>query len=215
VSPLDAHAIRFFLAIDAAIGHTQRRSLSRRPEYFLASGHALELWAMKTLASLYASKIEFRTPDHRFRDYRPPMERIVAELASPAPRSLMTLSVPILPDAHEERVGRRAVSWGPVIQDDRLIGMLVRMHGIAMVFTFDLEDGEELPDKEILRPDMLDLIGVERTSRIYVSQAMRPASAHIVQIRLGRSIRGRRSTRPDRRWNRLSPRKRGPRASKS
>ena len=116
--------------------------------------------------------------------------------ASPAPRSLMALSVPIIPDAHEERVGRRAVSIGPVIEDDRLIGLLVRMHGIAMVFTLDLEDGEELPDKEILRPDMLDLIGVERTSRIYLSQAMRPACAHIVQIRLGRSIRGHRSTQP-------------------
>ena len=215
LSPLDAHAIRFFLAIEAAIGHTQRRSLSRRPRYFLASGRALELWAMKTLASLYASKIEFRTPEHRFRDYQPPMERIVAELASPAPRSLMALSVPIIPDAHEERVGRRAVSIGPVIEDDRLIGLLMRMHGIAMVFTLDLEDGEELPDKEILRPDMLDLIGVERTSRIYLSQAMRPARAHIVQIRLGRSIRGDRSTRPNRPWDRQSSQKPGPRPSKS
>ncbi|WP_258121964.1 hypothetical protein [Mesorhizobium onobrychidis] len=49
LSPLDAHAIRFFLAIEAAIDHAQRRSLSRQSRYFLASGHALELWAIKTL----------------------------------------------------------------------------------------------------------------------------------------------------------------------
>lgn len=102
-----------------------------------------------------------------------------------------------------------------MIEDDRLIGPLVRMHGIAMVFTLDLEDGEELPDKEILRPDIFDLIGVQRTSRIYLSQAMRPARGRIVQIRLGRSIRGHRSTRPDHPWNRQSSRKPGPRASKS
>ncbi|UVC17083.1 hypothetical protein [Mesorhizobium onobrychidis] len=65
------------------------------------------------------------------------------------------------------------------------MGLLVRMHGIAMVFTIDLEDAEALPDNEILRPEMTDLVGIERTSRIYLSQAARPTHGQIVQIRSG------------------------------
>jgi hypothetical protein len=92
---------------------------------------------MKTLAGLYASGIEFRTPNHRFRDFEPPMARIVAALSAALPRSSMTLGVPLAQDAHEDRLGRRAISIGPIIDDAarRLTGLLIRLHGIALHFT--------------------------------------------------------------------------------
>lgn len=209
LSPLDAHAIRFFLALEAGLNHAQRRSLSRRNRFFMTSGDGLELWAMKTLASLYASQIEFTTPEHRFRDYAPPMDRIVAELSSPNPQSLMTLSLPLTQQAHEERVGRRAVSIGPMIDDEgsNLSGLFVRMHGVALIFHIDLPDGSKLPNDEIARPDMIDLNGADRTSRLYLSWRARRSEGRLVQIRLGRPVPGRLPGRPDRPWERSKPRK--------
>lgn len=200
MSPLDAHAIRFFLALEEGLWHARRRSLSSRSRFFMASGDGLELWAMKTLASLYASQIDFTTPNHRFRDFEPPMDRIVTELSSYSPRSFMTLSLPITLDAHEERVGRRAVSIGPIVEEEsrRLSGLLVRMHGIALVFNIDRSAEEALPVAEITRPDMIDLIGKERTSRIFLSWQEHRREGMIAQIRLGHPRTGRPTGRPDR-----------------
>jgi hypothetical protein len=38
LSPLDAHAKRFFLALEAGLQHAQRKSLSRRSAFFMTSG---------------------------------------------------------------------------------------------------------------------------------------------------------------------------------
>lgn len=209
MSPLDAHAIRFFSALEVGLSHAQRRSLSSKSRFFMTSGDGLELWAMKTLASLYASQIDFTTPDHRFRDFEPPMDRIVTELSSQNPRSIMTLSLSLTRDAHEERLGRRAVSIGPIVDDDnqRLSGLLVRMHGIALVFNIDLHAEDALPEAEIARPDMIDLIGKGRTSRIFFSWQKRHREGRIVQIRLGHSRADQQTNRPDRCWDRQPLRK--------
>lgn len=206
MSPLDEHAIRFFLAVEAGLKHAQRRSLSRKNRFFMTSGDGLELWAMKTLASLYASRIGFTTPDHSFRDFEPPMERIAAELSSPNPCSIMTLSLPLTQDAHEERLGRRVVSIGPIVDDEtgKLSGLFVRMHGIALVFNIDLPDEDALPKTEIARPD---LIGKDRTSRIILSWAKRRREARIVQIRISHWRKDHSAGRPDRGWNRRPQRK--------
>ncbi len=215
MSPLDEQAIRFFLAVEAGLKHAQRRSLSRKSRFYMTSGDGLELWAMKTLASLYASGIGFTTPEHRFRDFAPPMERIVAELSSPNPCSIMTLSLPLTQDAHEEQIGRRAVSIGPIVDDEtgKLSGLLVRMHGIALVFNIDLPDEDALPETEIARPDMIDLIGMDRTSRIFLSWAKHRREARIVQIWLSHPRKDCPAGRPDRGWNRQPLRKTVPRAS--
>lgn len=204
LSPLDAHAIRFFLAVEAGLNHAQRRSLSRQSQFFMTSGDGLELWAMKTLASLYASEIDFTTPGHRFRDFEPPMGQIVVELSSPNPRSLMKLSLPITQDAHEERVGRRAVSIGPIVDDEngQLSALLVRMHGIALVFNIDLPAEDSLPENEVARPDMIDLIGIGRTSRVFLSWGKRRREGGIVQIRFGHPRTDRPAGSPDRGWDR-------------
>jgi hypothetical protein len=188
LSPLDAHAQRFFLAIEAGLQQAQRQSLSRRSAFYMTSGEAIELWAMKTLAGLYASGIEFRMPDHRFRDFEPPMARIVAALSAARPRSVMTLGVPLAQDAHEERLGRRAVSVGPIIDDVacRLTGLLIRLHGIALHFHIDFDSAGIDDPATIYRPDMIDLIGPCRTSRIYLSWPKPNAQGQIVQIRIGR-----------------------------
>jgi len=209
MSPLDAHAIRFFLALEAGLKHAQRRSPSRKSRFFMTSGDGLELWAMKTLASLYASRIDFTTPDHRFRDFEPPMDRIVTELSAQNPRSIMTLSVPLTQDAHEERVGRRAVSIGPIVHEEsrRLSGLLVRMHGIALVFNIDLPDEDTLSEEEIARPDMIDLIGMGRTSRIFLSWHRRRREGRIVQLRLSHPRTEPPAAKADRSWNRRQRRK--------
>ncbi|WP_444598758.1 hypothetical protein [Blastomonas fulva] len=209
MSPLDAHAIRFFRAVEAGLKHAQRRSLSRRSHFFITSGDGLELWAMKTLASLYASRIEFTKPEHRFRDFDPPMDRIVAELSSPNTRSVMTLSLPITQDAHEEQLGRRAVSIGPIVDHEKreLSGLLIRMHGIALVFNLDLQDEDALPSTELARPDMIDLIGMGRTSRIFLSWEKRRREGRIFQIHLSNPQKNRPPGKPTRSWNRSPMRK--------
>lgn len=193
LSPLDAHAKRFFLALEAALQHAQRRSLSKRSRHFMASGDGLELWAMKTLAGLYATGIKFTSEVHRFRDYTPPMDRIVAQLSSRRPVSLMTLGFPMQQDAHEERLGRRAVTWGPILEEGatELSGLLVRLQGVALDFHIDADVGRVEAAGEIVRPDMIDIIGPERTSRIYLSWTGGRSAGKIVEIRIGRRLEAR------------------------
>jgi hypothetical protein len=188
-SPLDAHARRFFLALEQARLHAQRRSLSTRSRYFMTSGTGLELWAMKTLAGLYASGIEFRAGEQRFRDYAPPMDQLVTELSAAEPNVLMTLAIPLKRDGHEKEIGRRAVSIGPIVDEDARVleGLLIRMHGMGMHFRLDLdlEDGD--PADDIVRPDMIDLVGPERTSRIYLSWQTRRTKGQIFELTIGRA----------------------------
>lgn len=154
----------------------------------MTSGDGLELWAMKTLAGLYATGIEFTSEEHRFRDYTPPMDRIVEQLSSRRPVSLMTLGHPMWQDAHEERLGRRAVSWGPIVGDGpgELRGLTVRLHGVALNFHIDMDEGRGDAANEVVRPDMIDIIGPERTSRIYLSWNGGNPAGQIVEIGIGR-----------------------------
>jgi len=160
LSPLDTHAQRLFLGIEEASHHASRRSLSRKPQFFMTSGDAMELWAMKTLAGLYASKIDFETPGYKFRDYAIPMDAIALELTSERPNSLVRMIVPLGEEEHEARLGRRAVSIGPIVdgETDKLLGLLIRLHGFAFHFYFDPMVREEAA-KEITRPDIIDFIG--------------------------------------------------------
>ena len=186
LSPLDAGAQAYFLAFERARLHASRQSLSTRNEHYLISGDALELWAMKTLASLYASRIEFKTPEHRFRDFEPSMEQLVAELSSPRPKRVMQLSIPIDRSGHEPKIGRRAVSIGPLVVDPpHLDGLIVRMHGLGLLFRFG--DGARREDEsELVRPDIIDLHGPERTSRIYLGWNQARSQGRIFELRMGR-----------------------------
>lgn len=188
LSPLDTHAQRLFLGIEEASHHASRRSLSRKPQFFMTSGDAMELWAMKTLAGLYASKINFETPGYKFRDFAVPMDAIARELTSERPNSLLQMIVPLAEEEHEARLGRRAVSVGPIVdgESDRLLGLLIRLHGLA--FHFHIEPVVRAEGvKEITRPDIIDLIGPARTSRIYLSWREKSGPRQIVQVRVARS----------------------------
>ena len=170
LSPLDAHAQRAFLALEAAQMHATKASLSRKRFSTLISGEALELWAMKTLAGLYATGMDFKVGPYRFRDYPPPMANIADALTATSPRSLMRLEVPTDPDAHEASLGRSAVSTLPVIDEDqgRLVAVIFRLQGLGLKFHLD-EGAPTPPDPRGLRPHMIDVVGPDRSSRIYVS----------------------------------------------
>ncbi len=188
LSPLDAHAQRLFLGIEEASHHASRRSLSRKPQFFMTSGDAVELWAMKTLAGLYASKIDFETPGYKFRDFAIPMDAIARELTSERPNSLVRMIVPLGEEEHEARLGRRAVSIGPIVdgESDKLLGLLIRLHGFAFHFYINPVVRDEAAN-EITRPDIIDFIGPARTSRIYLSWRDKSGPSQIVQVRVTNS----------------------------
>jgi hypothetical protein len=57
LGPLDELAGKLFRDIGNIISHQMKRTLSKRDVWFLHSGEALELWAVKTLCNLYYSGI--------------------------------------------------------------------------------------------------------------------------------------------------------------
>ena len=185
LSPLDAHAQRLFLGIEEASHHASKRSLSRKPQFFMTSGDAVELWAMKTLAGLYASEIDFETPGYKFRAFAVPMDAIARELTSDRPNSFIRMIVPLGEEEHEALLGRRAVSIGPIVdgESDKLLGLLIRLHGFAFYFFIDPVVREEAAN-EITRPDIIDFIGPVRTSRIYLSWRDKSGPSQIVHVRV-------------------------------
>jgi hypothetical protein len=57
LSPLDSAASHFFRELFKAANHVKKSSISTRSAYFLVSGDALELWALKTLTGLFHAKV--------------------------------------------------------------------------------------------------------------------------------------------------------------
>lgn len=183
LSPLDAAAERAFRSLGDAIAHASRKSLARRTHYSIISGEGLELWAMKTMAGVAASGIDFRLGEHRVQDFKTPMDEIVASLTAPQPISRVTLSVPMTLDLHEATLGRRAVSLGPMLDPATRTnkGLIVRMHGLTLDFGFDLEP----PAGAAVRPDIIDIVGQKRSARVYVGWGPTFGSGTIAEIRLG------------------------------
>ncbi len=182
LAPLDAEVGRTFRALGAAIEHASRRSLATRPAYFLISGTALELWAMKTLAGLYASGMEFYLGEHRFRDYPPPMDAIAQALTGDRPASIMTMTISTDFELHERALGRSAVSTGPILDPEAgvLRGMLLRLRGLGMSFWFKGHEAWRANERE--RPDMIDFNGPHRTARVYLGWEQAKADGLLVTI---------------------------------
>jgi hypothetical protein len=168
LSPLDDEALRAYEAIAAAREHATRRSLSRRPTGVIVSGEALELWALKTLAGLYATGMDFRLGSYRFRDYAPAIEDIAAILTSSRPCASVSLEIPVIAEAHEAKLGRPSVSTLFEIDEATrtMTAFIIRMHGLALKFNLKPRDRGEAAETP-LRPHMLDFIGPRRRSRIY------------------------------------------------
>lgn len=82
------------------------------------------------------------------------MNRIVAQLSSRRPFSLMTMGFPMQQDAHEERLGRRAVSWRPILDEGttEISGVEVRLHGAALNFHIDPDVDRAEAVGEVVRP---------------------------------------------------------------
>ena len=99
------------------------------------------------------------------------------------------MTVPLGLNDHEERLGRRAISIGPIIDDEahRFLGLMIRLHGFSFYFFMESADREEPANDEITRPDIIDMIGPERTSRIYLSWRRENSPGQLVEVRVSRS----------------------------
>jgi hypothetical protein len=168
LSPLDEHALRIYEELGKARSHATKRSLSRRNYAGIVSGEAFELWALKTMAGLYASGMDLRLGGYRFRNYAPQLEKVAEALINPKAQSMVRFEVPTRLDAHEETLGRAAVTTLFEVDDDadEMTAFVVRMHGLA--FKFHLQPSGTTTHREhLLRPHILDLIGPRRTGRLY------------------------------------------------
>ena len=76
LSPLDAEAGIFFRELTASLEKLQRKSSSKKADYFLVSGTALELWALKTACGLYFSKAGAHDGERLAKTHSIDMEKI-------------------------------------------------------------------------------------------------------------------------------------------
>jgi hypothetical protein len=165
--------------------HATKRSLSRRNYAGIVSGEALELWALKTMAGLYASGMDFRLGDYRFRNYAQQLENVAEVLINSKSQGMVSLEVPTPLDAHEEMLGRAAVRTLFEVDDDahEMTAFVVRMSGLA--FKFHLQrSGTASNPEHLLRPQILDLVGRRRTGRLYFEWPNAAAGSHVF-LRLG------------------------------
>ena len=170
LSPLDTAANHFFKKIFKAGLHVTKKSVSSRPEYFLVSGEALELWALKTLLGLFYSKISQSSGMTMFGEYRFD-NNIVNEAffgqGIKDPKGIYVKAE--IGDLFERNLKFRPLSASA---QKILSGLVVKVNGFEMEFLFDLRYARQeffIEHRPYYRPGVIDIFGKKRASRIYLS----------------------------------------------
>jgi len=85
LSPLDTAAGKIFRSFrDVCLDlNPQRKSLSGKGKWFLVSGEALELWALKTLFGMFHGKLASRQGERLIGTHTLDVDRLVRALAAP------------------------------------------------------------------------------------------------------------------------------------
>jgi len=170
LSPLDKAASHFFKEVFAATHHATKKSISGQSKYFMASGDALELWALKTMVGLFYAKIAQSKGvtmlgnynfDHKI------LENAFYGIGIAEPKGVYV----------KERLGDLInvdLEFCPlsVVNPHTICGIKFGVSGFEFEFLFDVRYARQEFFNESLsryRPWILDLAGKKRTSRIILT----------------------------------------------
>jgi len=166
LSVIDSAAGRAFEMIQRASIHATKKSLSRKPAYFLINGDLFELWGLKTLLGLYHAKIMLNDGKTVIDSYD--FDSQIAEIGFFGPGIIDPLGMNISPDigvTNQDRLG-----LAPLISEDTksVGGISIEIRGISFKIIFDRRGGNPVyfRDQQLYRPTILDISGPKRTSRI-------------------------------------------------
>lgn len=170
LAPLDTYAGLAFKAISSAVGHATKDSISERTHVFVASGDALERWAIKTLLGLIASGTASAEGKAMGHDYE-----VDAAGMAPVLFGHTTFAAPLglyVSKRVGEVVGDR-VRFAPLYSPElkRASGLKIYMRGVEFDVLLDVRgaDPSELANSPDYRPGIVDFAGPERTGRLIVS----------------------------------------------
>jgi hypothetical protein len=169
LSPIDdlaSHAFRCF--VEAPLFATSRRSPGR-PAYYLASGAALEIWMVKTLAGVFHARIAAagRQPLKDFR--RLPEQTIINALST----GVLPTNSGLFFGRNEREIPQKAISIMPL--SDRSTGDCVGIRtnfGTVQFDTLLVPLAREMTNERTLRrrrPGVIDFNGPYRDARIVLS----------------------------------------------
>lgn len=184
LSPLDTAAGHAFRQITDAMIYVTKKSLARRPAFFLVSGDALELWGIKTLLGFFTAKIA------RAKKAKKAALAEGFELDyDTACRALsgFGLNSPLgMYMAHEGAKVEHGIEVKPLIphREKVMCGLNVNMSGVPFDFILDRRgvNPQFFEERKHFRPWLLDLNGPRRTARIVLTWASQRKSGVRVNI---------------------------------
>jgi hypothetical protein len=172
LAPLDAYAGLSFQAISSAVMHATKDSVSERTAIFVASGDALERWAIKTLLGLVSAGVASA-------EREPMLKRFKIDFAAMADVMFgRRTHEPPLGLYVSKRVGEvvgNKVAFAPIYAPElnQITGLKMYMRGVEFDAVLDargLNDGSLIGNPNY-RPGIIDFDGPQRTGRIVLSWA--------------------------------------------
>jgi hypothetical protein len=169
LSPVDTAARHAFRCMRAAYDHSTAPGGTTKSAFFLFSGEALELWALKTLAGMYFAKISSvdgrRAIDHQRLDIEL-IEKALSGEGLDRPRGLYL-------EPHARSVAPE-VGIAPLADTARSkICGIALMHPTGPYFDFLIDpeaaDPRAIKNSSLYRPTIIDWNGPVRTARCVVS----------------------------------------------
>ncbi|MBA4090098.1 MAG: hypothetical protein C0494_05830 [Sphingobium sp.] len=169
LSPLDVEGRRMLVAIRDGLDHIWKKSLSTKTLFRIVSGEAFELWGLKTLMGLLASK-SVRGKHNRAVDGFSVPETVITE----------ALTSGRLPPGYGLYVGdgsdmlHDTIGFAPLLHpgEQRVGGLRCSFLGIVMDFMLDPRAASAIVagGDPHFRPTVLDLDGPKRTTRIILTR---------------------------------------------
>lgn len=169
LAPLDSAASHFFAQMRLAMQHVTKKSMLRRSAFFLASGNGLEAWGVKTLLGLFHSRIASTNGQclaDSFTLNEPLATKVLEGAQLPKPLGMFV-------SFHQTSRVTDAISVAPLTDPSshKLVGLMVEMIGVMFEFLIDTQGANPKFFEELhfYRPNIIDLEGPRRTSRVFLS----------------------------------------------
>ncbi len=182
LSPLDQLASNAFKAIRASSDELNVRSLARRKKWFLISGEALELWALKTICGLFYASVAARNRQSLNKAYSIDVsrfEKAVCQGYVDAPCGLY-----VTPNTGQ----RNPLVYAPlsVEQDKRVIGIRIGLAALEFDVILDPTgvNFDYLNRNFFYRPWLINMSSQRRMHTMVLSWPNSPLGSRIVNVRL-------------------------------
>jgi hypothetical protein len=185
LSPLDTEGRRALVGVRNCLDHVFKRSLSRKPLFRIASGEALELWALKTLMGLLHANVARTEGEPTAKFYSLDEHIILTALTGGGLPQGCGLYVGQDSDVLDQSIGVAPITE---MRDRQVAGLRVSFMGIVFDVLLDPDAASYFggANQPKFQPIAIDINGPERTGRIILTWMNRRTTGSRVGMQVRR-----------------------------